>query len=372
MKIVFVTNMCTHYVMKLFENLAKQYDIRFYFTGGHEAYWEKKNKVYLGNFRGEYLNGFWMGKCLKISWPLFSLFWKPWDIMIKTIDDRFALPVCFAAAKIRRKPFILWTGLWHHPQSRAHRISEALTKFIYRHSDAIVVYGTHVKDYLVRLGIDKEKIFIAFHSVDNTRFNGNVSRERKQVLKAEWGIIQKKVILYVGRLEECKGLDYLAEALAQLPQKDFCLLFIGCGSQKEKLKARCSQGGFDCRFLDYIENEKLFEYYAIADIFVLPSVTTMDFKEPWGLVINEAMNQGCAIIATNAVGAAAGGLVDNGKNGLVVQERSVKALQEAFEGILSNTALLNQMRVGSKKKIEAWTPSRTSEGFFGAIRYVRS
>ena len=364
--------MCTHYVVGLFENLAKQYDIQFYFTGGDEAYWEKRNKVYLGNFQGEYLKGLRVGRCLKISWSLFSLFWKPWDIMIKTIDDRFALPVCFGAAKIRRKPFVLWTGLWHHPQNRIHRASYALTKFIYRHSDAIVVYGTHVRDYLVKLGIDKEKIFVAFHSVDNEQFNGSVSEERKQALKSEWGITQKKVILYVGRLEECKGLDYLVDALAQLPQKDFCMLFIGRGSQKEKLKIRCGQGGFDHQFLDYIENNKLFEYYAIAEIFVLPSVTTTDFKEPWGLVINEAMNQGCAVVATNAVGAAEGGLVDNGNNGIVVQERSAKALQEALERILNNAALLNQMRSESKKKIETWTSFRASEGFSRAIQYVRS
>lgn len=372
MKIIFVTNMCTHYVVGLFENLTKQYDIQFYFTGGDEAYWEKRNKVCSGNFRGQYLNGFRIGKCFKMSWLLFSLFWKPWDVMIKTIDDRFALPVCFVAAKIRRKPFVLWTGLWHHPQSCIHRIFYPLTEFIYRHSEAIVVYGSHVKDYLVKLGINKKKIFIAFHSIDNTQFNGDVSEERKQVLKKKCGITRKKVILYVGRLEECKGLDYLIEALAQLPQKDFSMLFIGCGSQKEKFEARCSQCGFEYKFLDYVENEKLFEYYALADIFVLPSVTTADFKEPWGLVINEAMNQGCAIVATNAVGAAAGGLVDNGKNGLVVQERSAKALQEALERILNNAVLLNQMRTESKKKIETWTSLRTSEGFSQAIQYVRS
>lgn len=372
MKIIFVTNMCTHYVVGLFENLAKQYDIQFYFTGGDEAYWEKRNKVCFGNFQGKYLKGLRVGKCFKISWVLFSLFWKPWDIMIKTIDDRVALPVCFAAAKIRRKPFILWTGLWHHPQSCIHRLFYPLTKFIYQHSEAVVVYGTHVRDYLVKLGIDKKKIFVAPHSVDNAQFDRNVPEQRKQALKKELGTIRKKVILYVGRLEECKGLNYLIEALGQLSQKDFCMFFIGCGSQKEKLEARCSQGDFEYKFLDYVENGKLFEYYALADIFVLPSVTTADFKEPWGLVVNEAMNQGCAIVATNAVGAAVGGLVDNGKNGLVVQERSAKALQEALERILNNTVLLNQMRTESKKKIETWTSLRTSEGFSHAIQYVRS
>ena len=55
----------------------------------------------------------------------------------------------------------------------------------------------------------------------------------------------------------------------------------------------------------------------VLAIFVLP--------EPWGLVANEAMNQRCAIIATDAVGAAAGGLVRHERNGLIVKGRYGKA-----------------------------------------------
>ena len=51
---------------------------------------------------------------------------------------------------------------------------------------------------------------------------------------------------------------------------------------------------------------------------VLPSVPTRDFREPWGLVVNEAFNQGVPVIATDAVGAVAGGLVRHERTGLVV------------------------------------------------------
>ena len=370
-KIVFITNLCSHYTIKPFELIAKKYDTSFYFTGGHEAYWEKRNKVYLGNFRGEYLNGLRVGNHYKISWRLFSLFWTSWDFMIKTIDDRFALPLCFWAAKIRRKPFILWAGLWHSPQNRVHRIFSIVTKFIYQRSDAIVVYGIHVRDYLIKLGIDKKKIFVAFHAMNNAQFNDCVSEDGKQTLRNELGIKQKKVILYVGRLEECKGLNYLAEALTKLPQKDFCMLFIGCGSQKEQLMARCDQGGFDYKFLDYVENKKLLEYYAIADIFVLPSITTKDFKEPWGLVINEAMNQGCPIIATDAVGAAAGGLVENGKNGFVVQERDSEVLKNAINKLISDESLRLKMSSCSKERIKDWTQENMVRGFIDAVEYTQ-
>lgn len=63
------------------------------------------------------------------------------------------------------------------------------------------------------------------------------------------------------------------------------------------------------------------------------------FKEPWGLVVNETMNQGVPAIATDAVGAAAGGLVQHGQTGLVVAERDVEALAAALQQLLADPTL---------------------------------
>ena len=54
-KVSFVTNMCTHYVARLFELLSGQYDVDFYFTGGDEHYWNKENKPATANIRWKYL-----------------------------------------------------------------------------------------------------------------------------------------------------------------------------------------------------------------------------------------------------------------------------------------------------------------------------
>src|ERR1019366_8022522 len=70
--------------------------------------------------------------------------------------------------------------------------------------------------------------------------------------------------------------------------------------------------------LGAIGREDLREVYAAGDVLVVPSIATRTFREPWGLVVNEAMNRGLAVIATDAVGAAAGGLVRDGQSGLIV------------------------------------------------------
>jgi glycosyltransferase involved in cell wall biosynthesis len=124
-----------------------------------------------------------------------------------------------------------------------------------------------------------------------------------------------------------------------------------------------------CIFLDYIENTELYKYYALADVFVLSSITTPMFKEPWGLVINEAMNQGCPVVATDAVGAAVGGLVDDGVNGFVVPERNSEKLAEAILKIFQNPQLAESMGKSGREKIEKWDYEHQAQGFVDAIQY---
>jgi len=372
MKIAFITNLCSHYTVKPFELIAKKYDSEFYFTGGHEAYWEKRNKVYLGDFQGDYLNGFRVGKHYKISWRLFSLFWVPWNFMIKTLDDRFALPLCFGVAKICRKPFILWTGLWHHPQTLFHRVTFLFTKLIYNYSDAIIVYGEHIKQYLVSLGINQEKIFCAPHALENSCCNKAVSASDKSQIKSELEISNEKILLYVGRLEPCKGLDFLIDAVADIKDEKYIVVFIGAGSQRNSLETKCRKLNVKGKFLEFIPNDQLYRYYSVADIFILPSITTNNFKEPWGIVINEAMNQGCPVIATDAVGAAAGGLVENGQNGFIVREKNSDDLRGALNRLLSDEPLRMRMSARSREKIKYWTPENMTQGFINAVEYVKS
>ena len=81
---------------------------------------------------------------------------------------------------------------------------------------------------------------------------------------------------------------------------------------------RRGAGGGRRAALGFVPRDELPALYAAADALVLPSIRTATFLEPWGLVVNEAMHQGTPVIASDAVGAAAGGLVRDGRNGLVV------------------------------------------------------
>jgi len=372
-KITLITNLCTHYKVKFFERLSQLYLCEFLFTSdGRESYWESKNPKNLGDFKGEHLGGFWLTRKLRILPTLISKLLKTDStVIIKDITGRFALPVTFILAKLRGKKFILRADIWQHPKTFFHFFSFPFTKFIYKHCDAICAWGKHIKDYLVSLGVDAKKIFIAIQAVDNEKYEKTVLPDEIASLRDELGIGSRKVSLFVSQVEIHKGIYYLIEAVEKFDSKEMVLIIIGRGSQLEEIKKIAkAKNRHNIIFLDYVENSGLYRYYALADVFVLPSITTREYKEPWGLVVNEAMNQGCPVVVTEAVGAAAGGMVSEGKNGHIVSEKDSEALYEAMDNVLSNNELCNEMGIQSKKIIQNWSYEQTLEGFVKAINFV--
>jgi glycosyltransferase involved in cell wall biosynthesis len=124
------------------------------------------------------------------------------------------------------------------------------------------------------------------------------------------------------------------------------------------------------RFLDYVPNTALYKYYRLANALIVPSVTTRVFKEPWGLIVNEAMNQGCVVIASDAVGAARGGLLEHERTGLVVPEGDATALAAAMRRVLSDSALHARLSEAARTEITRWTYERMARGFIDAVAHV--
>ena len=181
----------------------------------------------------------------------------------------------------------------------------------------------------------------------------------------------ERVVLYLGRLEESKGVSILFDAFRRVTDGAI-LVLAGDGRERSRLESLARELGISgrVRFAGYVPTEGTLPYYAMADIFVLPSIGTACGKEPWGLVVNEAMNQGVPVIATDAVGAAAGGLVRNGVNGIVVPERDAVALANAIQVILDSPGLREEMSGSARRTIAEWTNDRMVQGFREAVEYA--
>jgi glycosyltransferase involved in cell wall biosynthesis len=374
MRVVFVTNICPHYRVRTFETLSAYCSVHYYFfSAGKEWYWQRQHGTRIGNFKYEYLRGVRIGGTRITPTLVWKLLTEPCDAFIKCINGRFALPVTYFIARLRNKPFVLWTGVWMTLQTPFHRLVFPLTRHIYRNADAIVTYGQHVKGYLVSQGVAEHKIFVAAHAVDNAQYSGVVAETQVVQLRHRLGISQgQRVVLYLGRLEPSKGLTYLLEAFQTLVSDDAVLLFAGDGTDRERLRGWATELGMGdrIRFSNYVPTDETPAYYALAYVLVLPSITTNNFKEPWGLVVNEAMNQGCPVIASDAVGAAAGGLVQDGINGIVVPERDSHTLRSALQRLFDQPDLRERMSDNSRMIVSQWDNERMVLGFRRALDFV--
>jgi glycosyltransferase involved in cell wall biosynthesis len=374
MQISFTTNLCAHYNVGTFEVLSRYHDVDYYFfSAGEEWYWQQRHGVHTGNFHSEYLPGFNLGRT-RVSLALPVKLWRGnYDIFIKCINGRFALPITFLVARLKNKPFILWTGIWTRLQTPAHRLFFPITRYIYKNSDAIVVYGSHTKDYLVSEGVPSEKIFIATHVVKNELYNRVITDEEKNDLRRRLNIAPgQKIVLYLGRLEEIKGIPDLLQAFQRLGLQDSLLIIAGDGALRPDLETLARELKIidQTRFAGYVSPEASPAYYSLADSFVLPSITVPSGKELWGLVVNEAFNQGLPVIASDAVGAAAGGLVQDGVNGFIYPERDVQALSLALRRILTHNDLRMKLGQNARETIASWDYERNVEGYRQAIDYV--
>lgn len=124
--------------------------------------------------------------------------------------------------------------------------------------------------------------------------------------------------IYVGRLSPEKNLYFLITVFNKLSQ--FKLNIIGSGPQEADLK---SISGSNIVFLGSIPNDELKKYYMENDVLILPSRS-----EPWGLVVEEAFNNGIPVIVSNKVGCSSE-IVKNDKNGLIFNLEDKDGLKKA-------------------------------------------
>jgi glycosyltransferase involved in cell wall biosynthesis len=269
--------------------------------------------------------------------------------VIAGLGGRVALPGSYLAARRSGIPFVLWASLWAHPRTPAHALSYAPTVWLYRRADAVVTYGTHVTAYVQR----HRRAGNVFEAPQAATLGPRLQRDPHEGFR----------LLFVGRLEREKGVPVLLEAWRRA----------GLGTGSELLIAGdgpIAVGGDGVQALGPIPRNDLPALYASADALVLPSVRTATFLEPWGLVVNEAMQQGTPVIATDAVGAAAGGLVRDGHNGLVAPAGDAAALATRIRAMAMNPELRERLSQAAREDVEAFSEAAWVEGMRRALRAV--
>jgi glycosyltransferase involved in cell wall biosynthesis len=157
------------------------------------------------------------------------------------------------------------------------------------------------------------------------------------------------VIGYVGRFLPIKGLAVLADALSALPG-DWTLLAVGSGPEQDVLESAARRHGWSdrLRIPGGVAHEDVPALLALMDVLVLPSVTTLHFREQFGRVLIEAM---CARIPL--IGSDSGSIPETmGEAGVVVPERDPAALAAALRALMADPVERKRLGEAGRRRAE--------------------
>ena len=256
-------------------------------------------------------------------------------------------------------------------------------KLTFRYSERLLRHGLELKKYLYRffryryINPRKSNVYLlcssAYTSADYKRFGLFKNKAFKWAYFTEAKkyenvdeLIEKKnkaEILWCGRFLALKHLDDAISVVNRLIKEGYhCKLkVIGTGSEKENLKAMCSDLGCadSVEFVGTMSPDKVRENMEKAEIFLF----TSDFNEGWGAVLNESMNSACAVISSHAAGATPF-LIDDGVNGFIYKSGDISELYSKLKNLLETDGLTAKTGKEAYKSItEVWAPKVAARRF---------
>jgi glycosyltransferase involved in cell wall biosynthesis len=199
-----------------------------------------------------------------------------------------------------------------------------------------------VIDHLVqRAALPREFLICIPGGVDPARFQDVAPADR-----AAWEIAPPaKLLIWVGRMDPVKGLDYLLDALPLLPaDPPTHLLLVGDGPERPRAEARAERLGLRHRVHFTGFRQDIPALLAAADLFVFPSLT-----EGMPNALLEAMAAGLPVVACDVPGCH--DLIDNQVNGLLVPPRSARALAAAVAQLLADPALARRLGRAARRTV---------------------
>lgn len=229
--------------------------------------------------------------------------------------------------------------------------------------------GSLNRDFYLENGAKPDRIFLAPYCVDNEFFRARASEAepKRELLRAELGLTPgRPVILYASKLQTRKRAGDLLAAYGRLldtadPARRPYLLFVGDGEERQNLERDAARFGQDVKFLGFKNQSELPALFDLCDVFALVSQ-----YEPWGLVINEVMSVGRAVVVSDDVGCAPD-LVRDGVNGHVVPLGDITALAAALDDILRDEARTAAMGRASRDVVGDWDFAAFLRGFKTAL-----
>lgn len=349
MKVLFLTNIPSPYMVDFFNEFGKLCNLTVIFERSNSSERDKSWKEFnFINFKGRILSGLNIGVdgafCPSIIKYLFK---KEHDFIIIANPMTPTGIISIFFLKLLKRKYIIESEGGFAKDGKGFK--EWLKKQIIK--DAYAYFSTTDigDEYFLTYGAEKNRIFrYPFSSIfEEDILSSPLCFEEKIKIRHTLGLRYKYIILSVGRTIYSKGFDILLNELQGLGM-DYGIYIVGGRLTKEVLN-EVKVLNSNVHFINHISKSELDQYYLAADIFIL-----MTRSESWGLVINEAMSKGLPVITTDRCIAGLE-LVKDNINGKIISIADTSSLSTSVKDILENDNLIKSIQVNNLNKIKEYT-----------------
>ncbi|HEV7808613.1 MAG TPA: glycosyltransferase [Solirubrobacteraceae bacterium] len=218
-------------------------------------------------------------------------------------------------------------------------------------AEAIGCSSRHVAGEQRRLMLPRRPTFVIHPGVHHPR---QVPAAEREKLRSALGIPHARLVVgTVGRLQPWKNQHIVIDAIGHLVRggRDVHAIVVGGTSHarslgyEEELHQRAKDAGLAARISFAGHQSDVDPYYALFDVFVLGSQ-----REPFGLVVLEAMARGVPVVAVSSAGPAE--ILEHGRTGWLVRTASEQQFAEAIAALADQPGLRRQMAVSARKTYE--------------------
>lgn len=310
---LFLTNLPSFYKINLYNEIRRHEEIFVVFTDHQEK--TRNANFYEGemNYDHVFLQGNYLSKAIQLSKILFSTPYK--ELIIGGWDNPMYWVAMLLSSKHKNSVAVESSIM----ESQTSGVKAWIKRLFLKRIHRAYVSGNPHKRLMEALSFRGDIVITEGVGVFNVREHP-VYKPRERVVS----------FLYVGRLVKVKNLSWLIRIFNNHPELH--LDIIGFGEEEISLKAIA---GNNISFLGAVDNNMLYDYYQETDVFILPSLS-----ETWGLVVEEALNNGCPVMVSDKVGCYEN-LVN--ENTGVVFSLTEKDFEEKL-AIITNIEIHNRMR----------------------------
>jgi len=340
-KVMLMHNVIAPYRLPLFSEVAKSYNLSvvFYNNDAEGRKWDAS--INQSGFNYKFLKHIKLVSFV-LNFDLSRYLLKNKSDLYVIIDneENILSNLCVVlTAKLRQKPYILWSGhipieggtihpmdfhdgLMHQwPIKHVYSFFiQHINRILYKNAASLLAYSEISKRYLIQNGADPKVIFVGTQAMSIS-----LLPEASKSIKLDHKKLQ---LLYLGYLRPEKGTSTLVEAVLALPASKVQLHIVGDGPEKATLK-KLAGSTSSVQFHSYATGKERANWYSSVDALVLPT-----FFDPWAHVVTESLYYGTPVIVSSSAGASA--IIDNGKNGFVIKAGDKKGLIKVLDSLSVN------------------------------------